>query len=105
MKPLRFRIIIFLFAVLLCLAKNPLFFGADPTGFMTLDATRHVENGKPWLVYCHEDKGAIEAILPKDDLSETIGKPVILLSAAEFDGKLPLVLHRYFQMPATRVQI
>ena len=61
-----------------------------PTGELTLDGTFHVEDGQPWLVYCHEwvqlGDGLIKAIRLKSDLSETVGKPITLLSAAESRG-------------------
>lgn len=60
---------------------------STPDGEMTLDATLWVEDGQPWLVYCHEwvqlGDGLIKAIRLGEDLSETIGKPVILLNAGE----------------------
>ena len=58
-----------------------------PAGELTLDATFHVEDGQPWLVYCHEwvqiSDGLIKTIRLKPDLSEAEGKPITLLNAAE----------------------
>ena len=58
-------------------------------GQMTLDATLYVEDGQPWIVYCHEwvqiEHGTIEALRLKPDLSETVGEPITILNAADFD--------------------
>ena len=56
-----------------------------PTDMMTLDGTLWVEDGIPYMVYCHEwvqiKDGTVEFIQLKDDLSEAVGEPVRL-----FDG-------------------
>ncbi len=56
-----------------------------PEDMMTLDGTLWVEDGVPYMVFCHEwvqiKDGTIEFIQLKDDLSETVGEPVRL-----FDG-------------------
>ncbi|MDR3188705.1 MAG: glycoside hydrolase family 43 protein [Prevotellaceae bacterium] len=53
----------------------------------TLDATLWVENGKPYLLYCHEWlqnwNGTVEAIPLKPDLSGVEGKRKILFFASE----------------------
>lgn len=53
-----------------------------PVDMMTLDGTLWVEDGIPYMVFCHEwvqiTNGAVEYIRLKDDLSETVGEPVIL---------------------------
>jgi arabinan endo-1,5-alpha-L-arabinosidase len=50
-----------------------------PTDMMTLDGTLWVEDGVPYMVFCHEwvqiCNGTIEFIQLKDDLSETVGEP------------------------------
>ena len=60
---------------------------ATPIGEMTLDATFYDEDGQPWLIYCHEwvqlGNGLIKAIKLKDDLSETVGSPLVLLDAGK----------------------
>ncbi|MDP5169823.1 MAG: glycoside hydrolase family 43 protein [Bacteroidia bacterium] len=60
---------------------------STPDGEMTLDATLWVDNGQPWMVYCHEwvqlGNGLIKAIRLTDDLSETVGEPITLLNAAD----------------------
>ncbi len=56
-----------------------------PEDMMTLDGTLWVEDGIPYMVFCHEwvqiKDGSIDYVRLKDDLSETIGEPVRL-----FDG-------------------
>src|SRR5262245_11532776 len=56
-----------------------------PVDMMTLDGTLWVEDGVPYMVFCHEwvqiKDGSLEMIQLKDDLSETIGDPIHL-----FDG-------------------
>jgi len=50
-----------------------------PADMMTLDGTLWVEDGIPYMVYCHEwvqiCNGTIEYVQLKDDLSETVGEP------------------------------
>ena len=56
-----------------------------PADMMTLDGTLWVEEGIPYMVFCHEwvqiKDGSVETIQLKDDLSGTVGEPVHL-----FDG-------------------
>lgn len=56
-------------------------------GDMTLDATLYVENGDPYIVYCHEwvqkGVGTIDALKLTPDLSKPIGKPFQVISAGE----------------------
>lgn len=56
-----------------------------PTDMMTLDGTLWVEEGVPYMVYCHEwvqiCNGTIEYIQLKDDLSETVGEPMKMFHA------------------------
>ena len=58
-----------------------------PEDFMTLDGTLFVEDGVPWMVYCHEwiqvINGTFEAIQLKPDLSGTVGKPILLFRASD----------------------
>ncbi len=53
-----------------------------PTDMMTLDGTLWAEDGKPYIVFCHEwvqiCNGTIECMGLKDDLSETVGEPTLL---------------------------
>jgi arabinan endo-1,5-alpha-L-arabinosidase len=50
-----------------------------PADMMTLDGTLWVEDGVPWMVYCHEwvqiVNGTVERIQLKEDLSATVGEP------------------------------
>lgn len=56
-----------------------------PVDMMTLDGTLWVEDGVPYLVFCHEwvqiKDGTVEVIQLKTDLSATVGEPFRL-----FDG-------------------
>ncbi|HET7536907.1 MAG TPA: family 43 glycosylhydrolase [Candidatus Didemnitutus sp.] len=56
-----------------------------PEDMMTLDGTLWVEDGVPYMVFCHEwvqiKDGTVDMIRLKDDLSATVGEPKRL-----FDG-------------------
>lgn len=58
-----------------------------PEDFMTFDGTLYIEDGVPWLVYCHEwiqiIDGTMETICLKPDLSKTIGEPIYLFKASD----------------------
>jgi len=58
----------------------------DPN-LMTLDGTLWVENGTPYMVYCHEwvqtKDGTVDLIRLKDDLSDVVGDPVTLFQASD----------------------
>ncbi|MGH7575976.1 MAG: glycoside hydrolase family 43 protein [Longimicrobiales bacterium] len=58
-----------------------------PAEMMTLDGTLWVEDGVPYMVFCHEwvqvVDGAISMIQLKDDLSGTVGEPTILFRGSE----------------------
>jgi GH43 family beta-xylosidase len=58
----------------------------DPN-LMALDGTLWVEDGTPYLVYCHEwvqvRDGTIDLIRLKDDLSDVAGPPVTLFKASD----------------------
>jgi beta-xylosidase len=53
-----------------------------PEDMMTLDGTLWVEDGVPYMVYCHEwvqiVNGTVEMIRLADDLSSTVGEPTRL---------------------------
>ena len=57
-----------------------------PTDMMTIDGTLWVEDGVPYMVYCHEwvqvTDGAVGFIQLKEDLSETVGEPKNLFRAS-----------------------
>ncbi|OXU15773.1 glycoside hydrolase family 43 protein [Sedimentisphaera salicampi] len=58
-----------------------------PAGMMTLDGTFFVEDGCPWMVYCHEwvqiFDGTIEAVRLTNDLSDTVGQPELLFRGSD----------------------
>jgi GH43 family beta-xylosidase len=58
--------------------------GAD---LLALDGTFWVEDGVPYMVYCHEwtqvKDGTVELIQLKSDLSDTIGEPVTLFKGSD----------------------
>lgn len=58
-----------------------------PADMMTLDGTLWVEDGIPYMVFCHEwvqiTNGSVEYIRLKDDLSEAVGEPVTLFHGSE----------------------
>lgn len=57
-------------------------------GHECLDGTLHVEQGRPWIVYCHEWTelyyGKIEALPLSSDLTEPLSQePVVIVDSAE----------------------
>ncbi|WP_163580703.1 glycoside hydrolase family 43 protein [Gracilibacillus saliphilus] len=59
-----------------------------PKDWFSLDGTLHIdEEGKPWMVFCHEwvqiGDGEICAVRLSDDLKKAIGDPVTLFAASE----------------------
>ncbi|NGZ76493.1 glycoside hydrolase family 43 protein [Saccharibacillus alkalitolerans] len=59
-----------------------------PPELMTLDGTLYLdEGGAPWMVYCHEWvqtlDGTIEAVRLTDDLSSTLGEPIVLMRGSD----------------------
>jgi len=58
-----------------------------PAEMMTLDGTLWVEDGVPYMIYCHEwvqiVDGAIAMIQLEPDLSATVGSPTYLFRASE----------------------
>lgn len=58
-----------------------------PENFMTLDGTLWVEEGTPWMVYCHEWiqilDGTVEAIPLSADLSRAVGEPIHLFKGSD----------------------
>lgn len=59
---------------------------STPLGQMALDGTLWVDNGKPYMVYCHEwvetEDGEICALPMKQDLSGADGQPIKLFNAS-----------------------
>jgi arabinan endo-1,5-alpha-L-arabinosidase len=58
-----------------------------PADWECLDGTLFVEDGQPWMVFCHEWKdtidGEIRAVRLTPDLRGTIGEPDLLFTASE----------------------
>jgi GH43 family beta-xylosidase len=58
-----------------------------PPDMMTLDGTLWVEDGTPYMVFCHEwvqiKDGTVEYVKLKDDLSATDGEPVRLFNGSD----------------------
>jgi arabinan endo-1,5-alpha-L-arabinosidase len=58
-----------------------------PADWECLDGTLFVEDGQPWMVFCHEWKdtidGEIRAVRLTPDLRGTIGEPELLFTASE----------------------
>jgi hypothetical protein len=61
-----------------------------PMDMMTLDGTFWVEDGTPYMVFCHEwvqiKDGTVEYVRLKDDLSVTDGEPKRCSTAATLSG-------------------
>lgn len=61
-----------------------------PENWMALDGTLFVEEGTPYMVFCHEwvqtIDGNMDYIQLKDDLSETVGKPQHMFKASSAPG-------------------
>jgi beta-xylosidase len=58
-----------------------------PADMMTLDGTLWIEDGAPYMVFCHEwvqiTNGGMEYIQLKDDLSSAVGEPVQLFHGGD----------------------
>ncbi len=58
-----------------------------PENWECLDGTLYVQNGTPYLVFCHEweqvGDGEICAVQLSEDLKQTTGEPVLLFRASE----------------------
>ncbi len=58
-----------------------------PASMMTLDGTLWVEDGVPYMVYCHEwvqvQDGTVEMVRLKDDLSDVVSEPQLLFRGSE----------------------
>lgn len=61
-----------------------------PSDWMALDGTLFVEDGIPYMVFCHEwvqlIDGTIDVVQLTDDLSDTVGKPEVLFHASDAPG-------------------
>jgi GH43 family beta-xylosidase len=60
---------------------------ATPKSWECLDGTLYVEDGVPYIVFCHEwlqvHNGEIWATQLSDDLSQTVGEPFMLFKASD----------------------
>ncbi len=58
-----------------------------PAEWMCLDGTFVVDNGKPYMIFCHEwvqvKDGEVWAIELSDDLKKPVGEPIYLFKASE----------------------
>ncbi len=61
-----------------------------PEDWMALDGTLYVEDGKPYMVFCHEwvqtIDGTMDYVQLKDDLSDTVGEPRLMFKASDAPG-------------------
>ncbi len=61
-----------------------------PEEWMALDGTLFIEEGKPYMVFCHEwvqtIDGTMDYVQLKDDLSGTIGEPQLMFKASAAPG-------------------
>lgn len=71
-----------------------------PADMITLDGTLWIEEGVPWMVYCHEwvqiSNGTVEKIRLTDDLSATVDKPELLFRGSEAPWGRPSPEHGCF---------
>lgn len=62
-------------------------FPVTPEDWESLDGTLYVEDGKPYMIFCHEwvqiSDGTICAVELEKDLSAPVGKPFVLFAASE----------------------
>lgn len=58
-----------------------------PEKWMALDGTLYVENGKPYMIFCHEwvqlKDGTMDYVELKKDLSGTVGQPKLMFNASD----------------------
>lgn len=72
---------------------------ATPHDWMALDGTLYVEDGRPWMVFCHEwvqiGDGTMEAVRLSDGLRRPAGKPVTLFRASQAPWVRPVQKGKY----------
>ena len=65
-----------------------------PKDWLSLDGTLWVEDGVPFMVFCHEwvqaTDGTMELVRLKDDLSDVVGEPQTLFKASQAKWAHPL---------------
>lgn len=70
-----------------------------PTEMECLDGSLYIENGIPYMVFCHEwtqiKDGKMLAIEMTADLKSAIGKPFELFSASECENAIPFLKDNY----------
>ena len=58
-----------------------------PADWLALDGTLWIEDGTPWMIFCHEwvqtTDGTMELVRLKKDLSDVAGEPVTLFRASD----------------------
>lgn len=68
-----------------------------PADWECLDGTLHVEDGTPYLVFCHEWKdtidGEVRAVELSPDLRAAVGEPVLLFTASAAPWARPIEHH------------
>lgn len=61
-----------------------------PSEWECLDGTLYIENGVPYIVFCHEwlqiGDGTVCALQLTDDLKESVGEPFVLFKASDLEG-------------------
>ncbi|GJM30975.1 MAG: glycosyl hydrolase family 43 [Cyclobacteriaceae bacterium] len=69
-------------------------FSQTPVDWMALDGSLWVEDGQPYMVFCHEwaqiMNGSIELLKLSADLSKAIGEPQTLFKATDWPGTVVL---------------
>lgn len=64
-----------------------------PVDWMSLDGTLWVEDGTPYMVFCHEwvqmIDGTMDVVRLENDLSGTVGRPEVLFKASDAPGARP----------------
>jgi len=72
---------------------------ATPWDWMALDGTLYVEDGSPWMVFCHEwvqiGDGTMNAVRLADDLSGPVGEPLELFHASDAKWCRPIQDSKY----------
>jgi hypothetical protein len=72
---------------------------ATPHDWMALDGTLLVEQGEPWMVFCHEwlqiGDGTMNAVRLSGDLSQPVGEPVLLFPASSAPWCRPIKPGKY----------
>lgn len=73
---------------------------ATPEAWMCLDGTLFVEDGRPYMVFCHEwlqvHNGTMCYIPLSDDLSKPLGDPQVMFAARDYDFVRPCPSVRSF---------